>query len=82
MFNTPDEAREFLGRLGVLSKSRTIVGEEREQVLTMLRLIKPEVSNNQRFYTETWQVGDGWYYLHSGDGIDELEERINDIQQN
>lgn len=83
---TPEEARAFLKSIGLLKKRRQIVGEEREQVLTMLRLLGPgEESNNQQVWTESWRVGNREYNIHSGitptgTGWEELEEVIDEDQ--
>ena len=78
-FDTPEEARAFLKKLGLLKKRRILQGEELEQVLTMLRLLGPgEESNNQHIWTESWRVGDITYNYHFGSGVDELEEVIED----
>jgi len=75
----PDTARRFLKGLGLLKKRRVIEGEEREQVMTMLRLLGPgEQSNNQHIWTESWRVGNIEYNIHSGDEFEELEEVIDD----
>lgn len=76
---TPEQARAFLKSLGLLKKKRIIEGEEREQVLTMLRLRGRGVqTNNQHMWTESWHVGNVEYNIHSGDGFEELEEVIDD----
>jgi hypothetical protein len=63
----------------LLKKRRIIEGEEREQVLTMLRLLGPgEQSNNQHVWTESWRVGNVEYNIHTGEKFDELEEVIDD----
>lgn len=74
----PVKLREFMKSIGAFKKRRILVGKEREQVLTMLRLIESESSNNQHVWTETWHVGNITYHLHDGIGIDELEEVIED----
>jgi len=75
----PETARRFLKGLGLLKKRRVIKGKEREQVLTMLRLLGPgEQSNNQHVWTESWRVGNIEYNIHSGDEFEELEEVIDD----
>lgn len=75
----PESARRFLKGLGLLKKRRIIEGEEREKVLTMLRLLGPgEESNNQRVWTESWRVGNIEYNIHTGEGFEELEEVIDD----
>lgn len=75
----PETARRFLKGLGLLKKRRTIDGEEREQVLTMLRLLGPgEYSNNQHVWTESWRVGNIEYNIHTSDEFEELEEVIDE----
>lgn len=82
MSRSKAESLAILKRLGLLKKRRIIVGEEREQILTMLRLMDGVSSNNQHTWTETWQVGNITYNFHEGIGFDELEEIIeDDIQQ-
>ena len=75
---TREEARAFLKRAGLLKKTRVITGQEREELEVMLSLLPSEFNNNQRIFTETWQVGNITYHHYSGDGIDELEEEIDD----
>ena len=78
-FDTPEEACAFLKKLGLLKNRRRLVGEERERVLTMLRLIGPgEQSNNQHIWTESWRVGNREYNIHSGPEFEELEEVTDD----
>jgi len=71
---TKEQALALLKKLGLLKKIRIIVGEEREQVLTMLRLTPSELGNNQHLWYETWQIGNITYEHVTGDGIDELME--------
>jgi hypothetical protein len=74
-----EQAQEFLRQLGLLRRRRVLEGTERDQTMTMLRLIGPgEQSNNQRFFSETWQVGHIMYCHTTGQDIDELEEIIDD----
>ena len=75
---TREEARAFLKRAGLLKKTRTIAGQEREELEVMLSLLPSEVSNNQRIFTETWQVGGITYHHYLGTDIDELEEEVDD----
>lgn len=76
---TPAQTRELLRSIGAFKKHRTIVGEERERVLTMLRLRGPgEQTNNQRVWTESWTIGNVTYNYHVGEEIDDLEEVIDD----
>ncbi len=77
---TKEQAQQFLRSLGLLKRRRVLEGTEREQVLTMLSLVESEVTNNQRFWTETWRVGNTIYHLTTGEGIDELEEVIDDYE--
>lgn len=65
----------MLASLGLLDQRRSLEGEERDKVLTMLRLIGPgEQTNNQRVWTESWTVGNITYNYHVGEEFDELEE--------
>lgn len=74
MFQSYKDAREFLKRLGYLKQVRVLEGEEREKTLTMLRLMPSESSNNQRYWTESWTVGNISYELTTGEDLDELVE--------
>lgn len=75
----PEKLVAFLKSLGLLKKRRILQGEEREQVLTMLRLKGPgEESNNQHLWTESWRIGNVEYNHHTGSGVNELEEVIDD----
>lgn len=75
---TREEATAFLKRAGLLKRTRVIEGDERERVFTMLALVPSTESNNQRFWTETWVVGDITYDHTTGEGIDELTETLKD----
>ena len=78
-WNNKKEAREFLKSLGLLKTTRILEGEERKQVETMLRLLPPpESTNSQRFWTDTWVVGDKTYKHTTGEGMDELAEITED----
>lgn len=78
-FDTPEQARAFLKKLGLLKKQRVIEGVEREQVATMLRLLPPpESSNNQHVWCDEWVVGNITYQHITGDGVDELLEITED----
>ena len=75
----PERLKKFMKDLGHFKKRRILEGEEREHILTMLRLIGPgESSNNQRVWTESWRVGNIEYNIHCGDNFEELEEVIDD----
>jgi hypothetical protein len=73
-FKNKEEAIVFLKRCGLFKNTRVIEGKEREHILTMLRLIPSESSNNQHLWCESWQVGDVKYDRVVGNGIDELVE--------
>jgi hypothetical protein len=76
---TPDQRHALLKSLGAFKQRRTIVGEERERTLTMLRLLGPgSQSNNQHIWTESWRIGNIEYNYHVGEEIDDLEEVIDD----
>jgi len=75
----PVKLREFMKSIGAFKKRRVLEGEEREKIETMLRLLGPgEESNNQRFWTEQWVVGDTVYQHTTGEGVNELAEIIED----
>jgi hypothetical protein len=71
---TKEAAQEILKKLGLAKKYRVLQGNERRQVETMLKLVPSKHSNNQRFWCETWQVGNITYNHYTGSGLDELEE--------
>ncbi len=76
---TKEQAVALLKELGLLKQHRTIVGEEREKVLTMLRLIGPgQQTNNQHIWTESWTVGNVTYDYHVGEEVDDLVEITED----
>lgn len=78
----PEQIHNLMVSIGAFDKRRVIEGEEREQVLTMLRLLGPgEDSNNQHIWTESWHVGNIEYNYHTDGEWTELEEIIPyDIQ--
>lgn len=75
--STKEEAEAILRKMGLLKKYRIIVGDERQQVMTMLKLIPSTHSDNQRFWCETWKIGAVTYNHYTGSGLDELEEEID-----
>jgi len=77
-FKTREEARAFLKRCGLLKTTRILEGAEREQTLTMLRLMPSETSNNQHLWCETWKIGNITYDLLTGNCVDDLVETIED----
>ena len=77
--NDPVKLRELMKSIGAFKKRRVIEGEERDKVMTMLRLLGPgEQSNNQHIWTESWSVGNIEYNIHTGEKFEELEEVIDD----
>ena len=86
-FGSKEEAIEFLKSIG-MKQRRTLEGEEREHMLTLLALIEPtNTSNNQRTFTDTYHHAGKEYELtwgFSDEGpeplVEELRE-LDDIQQ-
>ena len=79
MFDTPEQSRAFLKRMGYLNKQRILEGDERDKMLTMLRLMPSKVSNNQHLWCETWKIDNVTYELYSGyKDVDELIEITED----
>ena len=61
-----DEATAFLRKV-MGPPAREIKGLERDQVLTMLALLEPtHALNNQRYWTDVYQVGKIRYNVTSG----------------
>lgn len=57
------EAIEFLKSIGMKNR-RVLEGDEREHMLTLLKLLEPtDVSNNQRTFTETYHHAGKEYEL-------------------
>ena len=70
-------------RLGLVNDNRTLMGEEREHVQTLLGLLKPfAVSNNQRTITEEYHLNNLVYHVTYGledePIIEEIHERTLD----
>lgn len=60
------EAIEFLKSIGMKNR-RVLEGDEREHMLTLLKLLEPtDVSNNQRTFTETYHHAGKEYELTWG----------------
>lgn len=60
---TPEEARAWI-RSVVGPPRRTLEGQEREQILTMLTLIGPTVtSNNQHSWSEDYRQGNRHWHI-------------------
>jgi hypothetical protein len=81
---TKQEAYDFLVRVGVIRpNTREIVGDEKAQTLTMLRLLEPSVtSNNQHSWSEDYIIGNLHYSVNYFDDevLLEVTEIKNDIQ--
>lgn len=82
-FRTKEEATEFLRSIGMKNR-RTLLGTEREHMLTLLALIEPsDSSNNQRTFTETYHHAGKEYELTWGFNIegepDPLVEEITEL---
>lgn len=61
---------------------RRIEGEERDQTMTLLRLVDPvTVSNNQRLQVTVYKLGGREYRHLVGQNLDILEEVEYDFQQ-
>lgn len=72
---TPEEARDFLREI-MGPDTRLLEGEEKEYMLTVLRLIEPiDASNNQRTWTEVYKHAGKTYHVHFWDKDDiDVEE--------
>ena len=81
-FNSKEEAIEFLRRIGMKNR-RTLLGQEREHMLTILALVEPaNSSNNQRTFTETYYHAGKEYELTWGFSIEgEPEPLIEEITE-
>lgn len=78
---TVREARAFLRQV-MGPFRRTLEGDEREHMLTVLRLIEPiSSSNNQRSFTEEYEHAGKRYDVHYFEGETVVEEILpDDIQ--
>ncbi len=81
-FSTQEEALAFLKSIGMKNR-RTLVGTEREHMLTLLALLEPtDVSNNQRTFTETYHHAGKEYELTWGfDVKGEPEPYVEEITE-
>lgn len=77
-FRTKEEATEFLKSIGMKNR-RTLLGEEREHMLTLLALIEPA---NSRTFTETYYHAGKEYELTWGFSIEgEPEPLVEEITE-
>lgn len=80
-FKSKEEAIEFLKSIGMKNR-RTLLGEEREHMLTLLALIEPTNSNNnQRTFTETYYHAGKEYELTWGFSDEGLEPYVEEITE-
>ena len=76
----PVKIKEFLRRV-MGPERRTLIGDEREHMLTVFKLIEPiSSSNNQRSFTDVYEHAGKQYHVHYFyDDIDVEEIISNDI---
>lgn len=81
-FSNKEEALAFLKSIG-MKKRRTLLGQEREHMMTLLALIEPaESSNNQRTFTETYHHAGKEYELTWGFSIEgEPEPLVEEVTE-
>lgn len=78
-FKTPEEARAFLARLGLLDTHRRVEGTERVHLELLLAMMEPdEESNNQHSWSYRYVIGERVYNVTYFPGADEpiIEEHI------
>jgi hypothetical protein len=82
---TREEAYNWLVKIGVIRPlTREIVGDEKDQTLTMLKLVEPTVtSNNQHSWSEDYIIGNLHYAVtyFEDEVYMEVTEIKDDIQQ-
>lgn len=78
-FKTKEEAYDFLVRAGIIRpKERTLEGQEKEEMMLILKLLTPcDSSNNQRFWTDHYVYGDNKYSVTY---FDDNEYEITEIK--
>ena len=75
---TKAEAKAFIRRVMGPTK-RTLEGQEKENMLTLFRLIEPiESTNNQRSFTDEYLHAGKTYYVHYFGNDIEVEEVLPD----
>jgi hypothetical protein len=73
---TPTEAQAFLRRIMGPPK-RTLEGQEREHVLTLLSLTQPfKESNNQHSWTSYYKIGDKEYHVTTFPGESDIVDEL------
>jgi hypothetical protein len=75
-----EEAYDWLVKIGAIRPlTREIVGDEKDQTLTMLKLIEPTVtSNNQHSWSEDYIIGNLHYSVAYFD--DEVYLEVTEIK--
>lgn len=74
---TPLESKIFIRKI-MSPLRRVLEGREKEQMLTLFRLVDPiHVSNNQRSFTEEYEHAGKKYDIHYFDDEIIIEEIIN-----
>jgi len=75
---TKEEAKAFIRRVMGPTK-RTLEGQEKENMLTLFRLVEPiESTNNQRSFTNEYLHAGKTYYVHYFGNDIEVEEVLPD----
>ena len=75
---TKEEAKAFIRRVMGPTK-RTLEGQEKENMLTLFRLVEPiESTNNQRSFTDEYLHAGKTYYVHYFGNNIEVEEVLPD----
>ena len=78
IMNDPVKLKEFMRKVMGPPK-RVLEGDEREHMLTVLRLIEPiSSSNNQRSFTEEYEHAGKMYDVHYFEGETVVEEYLED----
>jgi hypothetical protein len=78
IMNDPVKLTEFMRKV-MGPPRRTLEGDEREHMLTVLRLIEPiSSSNNQRSFTEEYEHAGKKYDVHYFEGETVVEEYLED----
>ena len=76
IMNDPVKLKEFMRKV-MGPPTRTLEGDERLHVLTLLALIKPfDQSNNQHSWTNCYMIGDTEYRVTSFSGGEEIVDEM------
>ena len=77
-----EEAKAFIRRV-LGAPKRILEGQEKENMMTLLKFIDPvESTNNQSSFTDEYHHADKIYYVHYFGNEVEIEEVLpDDIQQ-